>query len=556
MMNCKNCTTGFEVTKSDRQFYDKVSPIINGQKYLIPEPTLCPDCRLQRRMVWRNERSLYRRKCDSSGESIISWIAPDKPYKVYKRDIWWGDSWNALDHGRDFDFNRPFFEQLDKLIKEIPWIGLLVDRAYNSDYINFCYNNKDCYLIYASNNNESCYYGSYIWGCKNCLDCLQAFDCELCYGCVDINNCYSCQYSKNCNNCRDCLFCENCQNCKNCFGCVNLVGKEYYFMNEQLSKEAYEDKIKNLQLDSYQRIQETRQFFNEHRLKFPMRFVQMLNCENSTGDAIRNCKNTKESFDISDAEDCKWVMIGNGLIKDCYDVIGVEDLELSYETVVSGVPATRTYFSAYAWKNAHDVLYSVLCAGSNNCFGTVGVSKKKYCILNKQYSKEGYEELVPKIIKHMQGTEEWGEFFPINLSPFDYNETMAQDYFPLTEEEVKERSWRWRKKEEKEYQQSNYQIPDSIKEVSDEITNQVLSCKECNKNYKIIPQELNFYRQYSIPIPQNCSNCRLTFLMHMRNPRRLWDRNCSKCQTPIQTTYSPDRPETVYCEECYLSEVY
>jgi len=31
----------------------------------------------------------------------------------------------------------------------------------------------------------------------------------------------------------------------------------------------------------------------------------------------------------------------------------------------------------------------------------------KYCILNKQYSKEEYEELVPKIIEHMQKTGEW-----------------------------------------------------------------------------------------------------------------------------------------------------
>ena len=31
---------------------------------------------------------------------------------------------------------------------------------------------------------------------------------------------------------------------------------------------------------------------------------------------------------------------------------------------------------------------------------------------------------------------EWGEFFPSSLSPFGYNETVAQEYFPMTREEV------------------------------------------------------------------------------------------------------------------------
>ena len=31
---------------------------------------------------------------------------------------------------------------------------------------------------------------------------------------------------------------------------------------------------------------------------------------------------------------------------------------------------------------------------------------------------------------------------------------------------------------------------------------------------------------------------------------------CDKCKTEIQTSYPPDRPEIVYCEDCYKQEVY
>jgi len=42
----------------------------------------------------------------------------------------------------------------------------------------------------------------------------------------------------------------------------------------------------------------------------------------------------------------------------------------------------------------------------------------------------------------------------------------------------------------------------------------------------------------------------------LRNPRRLFNRKCMKCDKQIQTSYAPEKPEIVYCEECYVEEVY
>jgi Zn ribbon nucleic-acid-binding protein len=63
---CKHCNSSFEITDKDLEFYEKVSPTFNSKKYSIPSPTLCPDCRQQRRLSFRNERSLYKRNCDAS----------------------------------------------------------------------------------------------------------------------------------------------------------------------------------------------------------------------------------------------------------------------------------------------------------------------------------------------------------------------------------------------------------------------------------------------------------------------------------------------------------
>ena len=56
----------FPIYKSDRDFYDKISPTFNGKKYQIPTPTLCPEERQRRRLLFRNERKLYKRKCDAT----------------------------------------------------------------------------------------------------------------------------------------------------------------------------------------------------------------------------------------------------------------------------------------------------------------------------------------------------------------------------------------------------------------------------------------------------------------------------------------------------------
>jgi hypothetical protein len=122
---CPHCSEEFPITDKDLEFYEKASPVFSGKKYLIPTPKLCPECRHQRRLSFRNERKLYRRTCDATGKNIISIYSPDKPYKVFDQDFWWSDGWNPKDYGRDFDFSKSFLEQFRSLMLEVPRIALL-----------------------------------------------------------------------------------------------------------------------------------------------------------------------------------------------------------------------------------------------------------------------------------------------------------------------------------------------------------------------------------------------------------------------------------------------
>jgi hypothetical protein len=185
---------------------------------------------------------------------------------------------------------------------------------------------------------------------------------------------------------------------------------------------------------------------------------------------------------------------------------------------------------------------------------------KIFCILNKQYTKEEYERLVPKIIAKMKADAEWGEFFPVELSPFAYNETVAQEYFPLTKEEVLKRGWKWRDEKDDVPKVSKIipaaKLPDSIDDIPDDILNWAIQCEATKRPFKIIKQELEFYRKMRLPIPCFHPDERHRRRMALRNPRKLWKRECMKCRKPIETTYAPERPEIVYCERCYHATIY
>ncbi|MFA5829392.1 MAG: hypothetical protein WC843_02765 [Candidatus Gracilibacteria bacterium] len=548
--NCRQCGNAFEITDEDSKFYEKISPIFAGKKYQIPAPVFCPDCRMQRRLAFRNERKLYHRKCDLTGKEIISMYSPDKPVQVYGREAWWGDQWNPLDYGRDFDFNRPFFEQFAELLKVVPRIALINKEIENSEYCNFGFRNKNSYLLFTCGYCENSYYSNRSFKMKDCAECSNLNTGELCYELVDCENCYNSQYLQNSNNCSDCILGFNLKGCKNCFACCNLNNAEFYIENKKYSEEEYRKKLPEL----LKNFEASKALFNELKKQAIRKYINGVNLENCTGDALFNSKNSLNCYEGKNLQDCKFVCNATNM-KDSYDVINDDNSELVYEAVGSESNYMHA-FNDICWFDSFDY-YNSLCFNSKNIFGCVGLKKNEYCILNKQYSKEDYEKLVPRIIEHMRKTDEWGQFFPMSISVFSYNETLAQDYFPLVPEQAKKIGANWKNEDlSGKYQGSKVIISKNIQETPNEITKQILVCDKCSKNYKIIPQELQLYRKINVPVPNICHECRHLERMEARNPRKLWERNCAKCGVAITTSYAPNRPEIVYCESCYLKEVY
>jgi hypothetical protein len=381
-------------------------------------------------------------------------------------------------------------------------------------------------------------------------------------------------FSYDSDDCVNSAFLHACKNVIDSLGCINLRNKSNCIFNEQYTKEEYRIQREKYDLGSYKGLYEFKKRFAEFIKRYPRRYGFIQKSVNSIGDNILNCKNVYMGFDVfGGVEDNRYVIHGWDRARDIYDGYGFgANLSNAYEVIDTGVDATNNFFTVFT-HSCQDVNYTYACQTSKNLFGCVGLRSKQYCILNKQYTKEEYEKLVPKIIEHMNempyidkkgNVYKYGEFFPAELSPFAYNETIAQEHYPKTKSEILELGYKWREPDTKQYKvttQTN-DLPDHIKDVSDDILNQVIECEHkgnCNEQcmgaFKITSSELQFYRAMNLALPRLCSNCRHYQRLSQRTPFKLWDRTCAKCGKEIKTSYSPDREEIIYCEQCYNSEV-
>ncbi len=429
---------------------------------------------------------------------------------------------------------------------------------------------KNCYLTFFADYSENVFYSSFMVQLKNSLDCLETYNSELCYENIKCTKCYKTFFSEECNSCIDTYFSKACSNCNNIFGCVNLRNKSYCIFNEPYSKEDYFKKLEEFKLNSYENLYQLRREIIKFWNKYPVRFYvgSSLNL-NVSGEYIQQSKNTHDAYLVTGVENSCFVsMLSSASTKDCYDYTAWGNkAELIYESMMVGELVSNIKFSNECWPNSMNIEYSFYTTARKNIFGCVNLKRKEYCILNKQYSKEEYEKLVPQIIQNMKDMpyidkigRKWfyGEFLPLDFSPFAYNETMAQTFFPKTQEEALAEGFKWYEGEGNKYTitKKAQDLPDTISETEESILKEVIECQSCQKAYRFTIGEYNLIKQLNLPLPHECFNCRQKFRFTRLRMPKLYDRTCQKCNKEIKTSFAPERPEIVFCEKCYQQEVY
>jgi hypothetical protein len=559
---CKISGTEFPIFQNDLDFYKKISPSFTGKTFQIPVPNLCPEERFKKRLLFKNERKLFRNTCALSHKPIISTHSPDSGFKVYSVKSWRSDNWDPMKYGFEFDWSKSFFEQYKKLYYSVPQISMLNDNWLHSENIEYCQNvaySKNCYLTTVSRKLENCYYNSNMAGWNRLVDCFFTMESENCYECCDSNHLFGCfrlQYSYNCQNCR---FGYDLAGCKDCIWCVNLREKQYCYFNQQLSKQEYEQKKKEF-LEKLQKNPETiKQEFASFLKKQIHRHTYNTNAINTYSSNLYNAENATLCYNIQNAKDTKYCVFGD-TIEDAMDLTVGWELNLCY----NGVTPDHSYkcgMSVFSW-SCTNVRYSEMCHHCKDCFGCVWLRNKQYCIFNKQYNKDEYEKTVAKIINKMiQDNQRW-DFFPEDIAPYTYNNSTIMDYFPLDKETATKKWYKWRDNTEE------INIPEWIKlvdaknlpfnsnDITDDIINNAVLCEISKRPFRILKEELAFYRKWNIPFPHRHPDIRFDDRIKRMPPKRLQIRKCDKTWEIILSVYPQNTEFKVYGETAFNKEVY
>ena len=565
--NCQNCKNDFVIEPDDFGFYEKMG---------VPAPTFCPSCRRQRRFAWRNERSLYKRNCDLCKKNIIAMYHESAPFPVYCRECWYGDSWDAKSYGRDYDMNKSFFQQYKEFSDTVPHLALWQRNVVNSEYSNMTGESKNVYLSTSVVKDcENVFFSRCIDKSRDIIDSMNVLNSENLYENVEAQSNYNSQHLLLCRTSLDSYFLVDCVNCSNCFMSYNLRNKEYCIRNKQYGREDYLKEIAKYNLKSRKVRQELLKEFDEIKKKAIYRFANITKSVDATGNNCLNVKNVKECFEIYNAENIAYGFRAFD-IKDSYDFDYGGWSELMYEYTTGALNDFNVKFSYSAMGSVRNADYTESCINCTDIFGCISLKNTENAILNKVYSKVEYEKLRGEIIEQMSTVPfvdkmghkyAYGEFFPIEILPFGYNETLAQEYKPLTKEEAIQNGYPWRDKEIKNFSISipSDKIPDSIDEVDENVLKEILECMhreecdhQCVEAFRLTDYEFKFYKRYNIPLPVLCPNCRYYERRQVMPVMHLWHRKCMhpNCPNEFETAYSPDRPEIVYCEKCYQQEVY
>ncbi len=293
-----------------------------------------------------------------------------------------------------------FLDKYELLKKSVPVPAVTRVDTLESEYSDFMGMSKNCFYCFHGYKLVDSMYSIHGWG-ADLIDCLYTTESERCYECIESTKCHSCTYLIECNNCTDCHFSALLNACTDCFGCVGLTHKKYCIFNKQYTKEEYLKKVEELKKEDPEK--QLAQMF-EIKKQIPHPSSQQVNAENCPyGNYIYDSKNSYWCFNSYYIENCGY-NIFSGYAKNCWDVFCFGDSkatsELCYEHFYTSWCYNCAFLSySFTCTNCH---YGTQLKNCTDCFGCVGLTNKKYCILNNQLTKDQYQKAV-NVIKNELG---------------------------------------------------------------------------------------------------------------------------------------------------------
>jgi hypothetical protein len=551
--------------------------VLTGEKWLMDEEELAwyrrfnvppskysPTSRMIYLLSFFTGYQWWYNKHAETGAPVITAVHPATGYKVLPDKEWFAKDFQVINTEIKPDQN--FFEQLYSLSLKIP---LNASRNYvepensvalaslgdiNSYFVLACQSKNTLFSISARKTEDSC----------------EIFNCDAVsrsYQIVHSQRIHNCRYVMESADCVNSYFLFDCRNCENCFGATNQRNKKYLWFNEQLNREEYEGRLSEVDFGSRQQMQEhTKRFemFLKEKSIWPENFNEKT--ENCIGEYLNGCHDCKYSFSISKpSQNMYWTAFNSGGEENVvFTCGGYGSHDVYYNAAVGG--SFNTLFSLFS-SRLQSCEFCVSCYDSEFCFGCVGLNKKKYCILNQQYTEEEYWKKVDEIKTKMLVRGEYGEFLPGKFSSSYYSESGATIYYLSDDEFGKKMGAHFFDPESegaigRELSDSTTikdasLVPDNIKDLEVEAWAKIpLYDAVYDRRFAFLKPELEFYKQEGIAPPNNHFMPRVRSLLWHANSSVIEKQNCTKCQKEILVAINKTfKNRKIYCHACYLKHL-
>lgn len=581
---CKFSGEEFPIYQWEKDLLDQMAPTINWEKMNFDLPQYCYRVRMLKRQIFRNEKKFYALPEISIVHDSVRKVLPVKDRHEEDFYKYW------------IEYSGNFNNDLKELYEKVPYLPRYVVASENSDYCNQTSNEKNCYLCIGWLESENCLYTTYDVQSKYIIDSYGTFNCEISYQSIHIwwsMKSFFCTYLVNCYNTR---FGYDLHNCKNVIFGFGLRDQEYIFKNKKYPQEEREriaqEYYKKIKTISW--LKELLAEYQEFIDTYPHEDVHNVNSEHPRGTQINNSKNMTFWFWAEGNHDSRYC----GIQWRSQNVMDLESSAMSQQTYncigsiqMFGCSCISSNF--WEMKNAH---YGFYMRWSSDILGCFGLQNQSHCILNKKYSKEDREKLATTIIQELRAKQKRGDFMDTEMSPFPYNDSLANRVFPIKQLKIwdklttinpdgfgtvevlnpekfisdarldlwweEKRKIKWRTQEAEINLPTNVPIlqvsdlPDDIDTAQKDICDKVIICEKTWRPYKILQMELDFYKQYGLPLPTTHYEYRDNKRCEQLPPRFLELWSCDKCGKENIREFRKNPKFKIYCEQCYNKEIY
>ncbi len=529
------------------------------KKFNVPPSRLSPLVRAKLMFGFPSGLNIWWKARAESGQPLLSCIHKDSLFKILSDKEWSAKDFSRLEP--ELEIEKSFFEQLKVLTQSVPVAAQRDDGSSLNTIGTDILGNENAWMVFSCGWVKNCHYGVISYRSEDCLDFTNSRDVQNCY---TINHCdkmYNCCFCFESRECLNCNFLFDCRNCENCFGATNKRNKKYLYFNQQLSKEAWEEKIKTMDLSKNSSLQQYQDKFASLMsvAAWPENFN--IGGQNNSGEYLLDAVNCKKSYRCENSQDnyrcvasfdCKNAVFSTWIgwssnVYNCCDSVNADNVKFCF----------RVWYST-------NLEYCLDCMNCDYCFGCVGLQRKKFHIFNVAYSETEYWSKLDAIKCTMLERGEYGEYLSAEFSAVGFQFSMGDTLFNYSEQELsdfkaplfdpKKGAMIVPGKTDVAAEISTDDLPDDINDSRIEnFIGKPIVDKMINRNFIITKTEFDFYRQKQLPLPRQHFLSRLKSLTQHSNLPISEKTTCGSCQQKIVSYKNGvffDRK--IYCHDCYL----